>query len=51
VGSAGERVLHLKILAAIAQIAQDPEFDKTWLEAGSKDELRNIVLLAERRRG
>jgi amino acid transporter/mannitol/fructose-specific phosphotransferase system IIA component (Ntr-type) len=50
-GSVGERVLHLKILAAIAQIAQDPEFDKTWLKAGSKDELRNIVLLAERKRG
>ncbi len=50
-GSAGERVLHLKILAAIAQIVQDPGFDKTWLRAGSKDELRNIVLLAERKRG
>jgi len=51
VGSGGERILHLKILAAIAQIAQNPEFDKNWLEARSEDELRNIVLLAERKRG
>ena len=51
VGSGGERVLHLKILAAIAQVVQNPEFDKKWLEAQSEDELRNIILLAERRRG
>jgi len=48
---ANQRVLHLKILAAIAQIAQDPKFDKKWLEARGRDELRNIVLLAERKRG
>jgi len=51
VGSSGERSLYLKDLAAIAQITQNPEFDKKWLEASSKEELRNIVLLAERRRG
>jgi mannitol/fructose-specific phosphotransferase system IIA component (Ntr-type) len=51
VGSAGDRVLHLKVLAAIAQVVQNPEFDKKWLEARSEDELRNIILLAERRRG
>jgi mannitol/fructose-specific phosphotransferase system IIA component (Ntr-type) len=51
VGCGADRVLHLKILAAIAQIVQHPEFDKKWLEARNQDELRNIILLAERRRG
>ena len=51
VGSAGDRVLHLKILAAIAQVVQNPEFDKKWFEAKNEDELKSIVLLAERRRG
>lgn len=51
VGSVDERNLHLKVLAAIAQITQSSEFDKKWLSASNKDELKNIVLLAERRRG
>jgi amino acid transporter/mannitol/fructose-specific phosphotransferase system IIA component (Ntr-type) len=51
VGSLGERSLHLKDLAAIAQITQDPEFDEKWLKARNEDELKSIVLLAERRRG
>lgn len=50
IGSTDERVLHLKILAAIAQIAQEPGFDKKCLGASSKEELRHIVLLAERKR-
>ncbi|MBA7534606.1 hypothetical protein ES705_26855 [subsurface metagenome] len=50
VGSSGERSLHLKDLAAIAQITQNPEFDKKWIEARNKEELRNIILLAERNR-
>jgi len=51
VGSFDERNLHLRALAAIAQITQDPEFDKKWLTASGKEDLRNIILLAERRRG
>ena len=50
VGSFDERNLHLKALAAIAQITQEPEFDKRWLSANSKEALRNIILLTERRR-
>ena len=50
-GSADARIFHLKVLAAIAQITQNPEFDKNWLEARSKEELKNIILLAERTRG
>ena len=50
VGCLGERSLHLKDLAAIAQITQDPEFDKKWLEARNEDELRSLILLAKRTR-
>lgn len=49
-GSSDERNLHLKVLAAIAQITEAPGFDEKWFEARNEDELRNIVLLAERRR-
>ncbi len=50
VGSHDERNLHLRVLAAIAQITQNPEFDKKWFEARNADELKNIVLLTERHR-
>jgi len=50
IGSQDERNLHLKVLAAIAQITEGAGFDKKWFEARNTDELRNIVLLAERRR-
>lgn len=51
VGSSDKRDLHLKNLAAIAQITQNPEFEKKWLKTKSEKELRNIILLAERKRG
>ncbi|RKY33291.1 MAG: hypothetical protein DRP74_00205 [Candidatus Omnitrophota bacterium] len=50
VGSIDQRQLHLKVLAAIAQIAQNPEFERDWLGVKGEEELRNVVLLAERRR-
>lgn len=50
VGSRDERNFHLRALAAIAQIAQDKAFNKNWLEASNVEELRNIILLAERKR-
>ncbi len=50
VGSNDNRNLHLKVLAAIAQITQNPEFDEKWLEVTNKEELKHIVLLAERKR-
>ena len=51
-GSSGKRgrSLHLKYLAAIAQITHNPEFDRKWMEARNGEALRNIVLLAERKR-
>ena len=50
VGSKDERNFHLRALAAIAQIAQGKDFDKRWLDARDAEELRNIILLAERKR-
>ena len=48
VGSSDRRDLHLRNLTAIAQIIQNPEFEKKWLKAKNEKELRNIILLAER---
>jgi hypothetical protein len=33
---------------AIAQIMQNKEFIESWLKAGSKEDLRNLILLAQR---
>ncbi|MBL7158473.1 MAG: amino acid permease [Candidatus Omnitrophica bacterium] len=49
-GTRDERNFHLRALAAIAEIAQDEDFDKKWLNAKNKHELRDIILLAERKR-
>ena len=51
VGFSGERVLHLKILAAIATIVQSHDFEKKWLEAKGGEELKHVILLSERKRG
>ncbi|MFC1541919.1 amino acid permease [Candidatus Latescibacterota bacterium] len=50
IGSRDKRNFHLRALSAIAQVTQDVNFDKEWLRAKSTDELRDIVLLAKRRR-
>lgn len=50
VGSKDERNFHLRTLAAIAQIAQSKDFDEKWLNARNAEELRDIILLAERKR-
>ncbi len=51
IGTMDERNYHLRALMAIAQIAQGPDFDKRWLGARGGEELRNVILLAHRRRG
>lgn len=43
VRSEENRGLHLRILAAIAQIVQDPLFDQKWLEAPGTGEMRRIL--------
>lgn len=50
VGSKDERNFHLQSLAAIAQIVQDLNFEKKWLNAANIERLRDIVLLGERKR-
>ncbi len=49
-GTRDERTFHLQTLAAIAQIVQNPNFEKKWLKAKNKEALRDIVLLGERKR-
>ena len=50
VGSSGKRILHLKILAAIAQVIQAPGFYNNWMAARNDEELKYAVLLSERKR-
>lgn len=50
VGTRDERNYHLRALAAIAQISQNPSFIKKWLSAKSKEGLRDIILLGKRMR-
>jgi amino acid transporter/mannitol/fructose-specific phosphotransferase system IIA component (Ntr-type) len=48
--SPDERNFYLKALVAIAEIAQQADFDAKWNGAGSLEALREVVLAAERRR-
>ena len=50
IGSLDERNYHLRALMHIAQLTHDPCFDERWKSARGPEELRNIVLLSERRR-
>ena len=45
-----QRNFYLKALVAIAEVAQNPEFDRRWLRASGAEALREVVLAAERRR-
>ncbi|MGC9454579.1 MAG: amino acid permease [Phycisphaerae bacterium] len=50
VGTRDNRNFHLRALAAIAQIVQEKNFQRRWLEATSQQGLRDVLLLAERQR-
>lgn len=50
VGTRDERNYHLRALAAIAQIAQQPDFRKRWVRARGEQGLRDVVLLGKRMR-
>jgi len=50
VGSIDERNYHLRALMAIANIAQEATFETRWMAARNKDELRDIILLSNRKR-
>ncbi len=47
-GSRKERNFHLQSLMAIAQIVQSKDFINNWVKARSTDDLRNLILLAQR---
>jgi len=49
-GTKDERTFHLQTLAAIAQIVQNPNFEKKWMHAKNVERLRDIILLGERKR-
>ena len=50
VGTRDERNFHLCSLSAIAQIIQDSYFEKKWLRAKNENALRDVILLAKRKR-
>jgi mannitol/fructose-specific phosphotransferase system IIA component (Ntr-type) len=49
-GSADQRNYHLRALMAIAQIAQDKQFESRWINARDTQAIRNLILLATRTR-
>ena len=50
VGTVDMRPLHLRALAAIAQVVQDPSFEKAWLSADDTEALRRLVRYGKRKR-
>jgi len=49
-GSKDERNYHLRALMAIAQIAQEKDFEQQWLAARDIEAIRNLLLLSTRKR-
>ena len=49
-GSRDQRHRHLKTLAAIAQLVQHRKFETLWQKARTKEQLRDVLLLGQRKR-
>ncbi|MBN1796231.1 MAG: amino acid permease [Sedimentisphaerales bacterium] len=49
-GTKDERNFHLCTLSAIAQVVQEPAFEKKWMSAKNTQALRDIILLSGRKR-
>ena len=49
--SPGKEELKLKIMAAIAQVVNNPDFERIWMQAANELDIKNAVLLADRKRG
>ncbi len=47
-GSRDERTFHLQALMAIAQIVQNQDFEHNWMKTRNAEDLRNLILLAQR---
>lgn len=50
IGTRDKRNFHLRALAAIAQICQNPKFLNRWLSAKNEESLRDVVLMGKRMR-
>lgn len=50
VTSVDQRHMHLRALAAIAHLAQQPDFESRWLQAVDTEALRGLMTRADRRR-
>jgi APA family basic amino acid/polyamine antiporter len=50
IGSSNQKEQHLKILAGLAHILQHDDFQRQWLEAESMLQLRDTLILMDRRR-
>jgi len=50
IGTKDTRNLHLRALAAIAQVAQYSGFEHSWLSARTHRELRDMFILSQRPR-
>lgn len=49
-GSLDQRHRHLKTLAAIAQLVQHRKFETLWQKARTEEQLRDVLLLGQRKR-
>jgi mannitol/fructose-specific phosphotransferase system IIA component (Ntr-type) len=49
-GSKEDREFHLKTLASIATLVQEPEFENKWMNAKDSEYLRDMILLSKRKR-
>ncbi len=49
-GTKDERNYHLRALMAIAQIAQEKQFEQRWFAARDAEAIRNLLLLSTRKR-
>jgi APA family basic amino acid/polyamine antiporter len=49
-GSKDMRNLHLRALAAIAQVVQQPSFGKRWMKGKHHRDLQDLLLLSKRHR-
>ncbi|UDQ97087.1 amino acid permease [Lentisphaerota bacterium WC36G] len=50
VGSLDQRNLHLRTLAALAQIIQNRHFEERWLNANGELQLKDILIVSKRKR-
>ncbi len=50
VGTIDGRNFHLRSLMSIAQIVQEPDFEKKWMNARNINELKDVILLSNRKR-